>query len=235
MKTEIRSKHAVGQRQILLIDDHAILREGLRVLINQEKDWRVCAEIETAENALAAIATHRPDLVILDISFKKMSGLDLLVQIRRQDENLPVLILSMHSDPFYVEQALANGANGYVMKHEGIEHLVAAMRKVLEGQVYVERKLQDQIFAQFISNKKKNSHAPRGLTLRELEVLQLIGRGSSTAQIAQACHISAKTVESHRENIKRKLGLLNAAELAHYAYKLVEREVQAVPLSLAAP
>lgn len=216
-----------SRRRILLIEDHTILREGLRTLIHQEKDLMVCAEVDEAEAGLAAIATHRPDLVILDISLKKTSGLDLLPQIRAHHRDLPVLVLSMHSESFYIERALKHGANGYVVKQEGIGNLILAIRKVLRGEIYLARNLQEQFLVKLLNRKQPHPSARAPLTPREQEVLRLIGGGNSTRQIAAALHISAKTVESHRENLKDKLGLATAAELVHYAFMLIEKETSA--------
>jgi DNA-binding NarL/FixJ family response regulator len=208
--------------RVLIVDDHAIVRQGLALLINKQEKLFVCAEAEDVESAQQLIDTHHPNLVILDISLKKASGLTLLEQIKAQHEDLPVLVVTMHTESFYVTRALQAGANGYFMKQERAENLLLAIQTVLQGEIYLDKSLQNQMLNNFFGRKPNgNSPALEGLTSREFEILQLLGQGYETRQIALQLHISTKTVEVHRAHIKEKLGLKNTAELLQYAFKLV--------------
>jgi DNA-binding NarL/FixJ family response regulator len=208
--------------RVLIVDDHAIVRQGLALLINKQEKLFVCAEAEDVESAQQLIDTHHPNLVILDISLKKASGLALLEQIKAQHEDLPVLVVTMHTESFYVTRALKAGANGYFMKQERAENLLLAIQTVLQGEIYLDKSLQNQMLNNFFGRKPNgNSPALEGLTSREFEILQLLGQGYETRQIALQLHISTKTVEVHRANIKEKLRLKNTAELLQYAFKLV--------------
>ena len=208
--------------RILIVDDHAIVRQGLALLINKQEKLFVCAEAEDVESAQKSIDTHHPNLVILDISLKKASGLVLLEQIKAQHEDLPVLIVSMHTESFYVTRALKAGANGYFTKQERAENLLLAIQTVLQGEIYLDKSLQNQMLNNFFGRKPNgNRPALERLTSREFEILQLLGQGYETRKIALQLHICIKTVEVHRANIKEKLGLNTTAELLQYAFKLV--------------
>jgi len=213
--------HKSPPQKVLIVDDHVIVRQGLALLINQMENLAVCAEADDAETALRLITELKPDLVVLDISLKKMGGLELLGQIKAAHEDLPVLILSMHHESFYVERALKAGANGYVVKEERAENLLLAIQTVLEGEIYLDKTLRNQILNSYFGRKpERNGAMLERLTNRESEVLQLIGRGCDTRQIANLMHISVKTVESHQSNIKEKLALKSKTELMQYAFKL---------------
>ena len=213
--------HKSPPQKVLIVDDHVIVRQGLALLINQMENLAVCAEADDAETALRLITELKPDLVVLDISLKKMGGLELLGQIKAAHEDLPVLILSMHHESFYVERALKAGANGYVVKEERAENLLLAIQTVLEGEIYLDKTLRNQILNSYFGRKpERNGAMLERLTNRESEVLQLIGRGCDTRQIANLMHISVKTVESHQSNIKEKLALKSKTELVQYAFKL---------------
>ncbi len=210
------------QRKILLIDDHGVVRRGLAQLIERQIGMTVCGEVGTPRQALAAIEAQTPDVVVLDISLGDYSGLSLIKDIRCRREDLPILVLSMHDENLYAERVLRNGANGYIMKERAAEEVIAAINKVADGAIYLSQEMSARLLAP--TSRRQSSgfatDARRELTNRELEVLAAIGNGNKTAEIAQTLHISIKTVESHRANIKRKLGLSNAIELLQYATRL---------------
>ena len=208
------------KRRILLVDDHPIVRQGLGLLIDRESDLCICGEAEGAHSAFHAITTLRPDLVVLDISLSGPDGLDILKEIRSKSGSLPVLILSMHDETIYAERALRAGANGYIMKQEATEKVLVAIRRILQGDVYLSERLTNTMLHHFahgtLSSSSKNSPIV-GLTDRELEIFRLIGEGHSTRQIANELHLSVKTIESHQAHIKEKLSLRNARELVQHA------------------
>jgi DNA-binding NarL/FixJ family response regulator len=207
-----------ARRQVLVVDDHPIVRHGLALLINREPDLMVCGEAEDAHSATRAIASLRPDLVILDISLGGPDGLELLKQIRTRNNNLPVLVMSMHDEATYAERVLRAGANGYIMKQEATDRVLTAVRRILEGQVYVPDRVASRMLRQYAHTSSVTVRSPfASLSDRELEVFRLIGGGRSTRQIAEILHLSVKTVESYQAHIKEKLELRNAHELQYHA------------------
>jgi DNA-binding NarL/FixJ family response regulator len=217
---------AVHKARIFLVDDHPIVRQGLSQLINRESDLVVSGEAEDARAALAAIASSRPDLMIVDISLAGPDGLDLLKDIRSSDPTLPVLILSMLDETLYADRALRAGANGYIMKHEATERLLDAVRRILNGELYVSDRMARRMLAQFASHPDSAARSPvEGLTDRELEVFRLIGQGQGTRQIAETLSLSIKTVESYQAHIKDKLALKNSRELMQHAVHWVGKQL----------
>lgn len=209
---------------ILLVDDHAVVRFGISQLINRQVDMMVCGEEEDASKALDAIAVLKPDLVIADISLKESSGLELMRNIQAQYPGLPVLVVSVHDESIYAELAFRAGAAGYLMKEEALEKILTAARRVLSGAVYVSEALGAKMLQQQVRGQAGANVSPvKTLSDRELEVLQLIGQWKGTRQIAAELHLSVKTIEYYREQIKRKLNLKNAAELTQFATSWVER------------
>ena len=214
-----------ARRQVLIVDDHPIVRHGLALLINREPDLMVCGEADDAQSATQAIVSLRPDLVILDISLGGPDGLELLKQIRTRNTDLPVLVLSMHDEATYAERVLRAGANGYIMKQEATDRLLTAIRRILEGQVYVPDRVASRLLRQYAHTSTVTARSPlAALSDRELEVFRLIGAGRSTRQIAEILHLSVKTVESYQAHIKEKLELSNARELQYHAIELAVRE-----------
>jgi DNA-binding NarL/FixJ family response regulator len=204
--------------RVLLVDDHPIVRQGLALLIDREADLSVCGEAEGAHSAFHAIATLRPDIVLLDISLSGPDGLDVLKEIRAKSANLPVLMLSMHDETIYAERAMRAGANGYIMKQEATEKVLVAIRRILRGGVYLSDRLTNTMLQQFVHGASTAKKSPLvGLTDRELEVFRLIGQGHGTRQIADELHLSVKTIESYQAHIKEKLSLRNARELVQHA------------------
>jgi DNA-binding NarL/FixJ family response regulator len=218
-----------GKRtQILLVDDHAVVRFGMASLINRQPDLEVCGEEEDAGKALGAIANLKPDLVVADISLKDSSGLELVRNLKAQYPRLPVLIVSAHDESVYAEIAFRAGALGYLMKEEALQKILTAVRRVLSGAIYVSDGLAAKLLQQQVQGKAPMSQSPvEGLSDRELEVFQRIGEWKKTKQIAAELHLSVKTIEYYREQIKRKLNLKTGVELTHYATAWVQREVVA--------
>jgi DNA-binding NarL/FixJ family response regulator len=203
---------------VLLVDDHPIVRQGLALLIDREADLSVCGEAEGAHTAFHAIETLHPDIVVLDISLSGPDGLDVLKEIRMKSADLPVLILSMHDESIYAERAMRAGANGYIMKQEATEKVLIAIRRILQGDVYVSDRLTKTMLQQFVRGGPPANRSPLlNLTDRELEVFRLIGEGHGTRRIADELHLSVKTIESYQAHIKEKLALRNARELVQHA------------------
>lgn len=209
---------ATKKSTVLLIDDHPIVRQGLALLISREPDLSVCGEAEGAHSGLQAVAALQPDIVVLDLSLSGPDGLDVLKEIRLKSGNLPVLILSMHDETIYAERALRAGANGYIMKQEATERVLVAIRRILNGDVYVSERLTKTMLNQLVHGTASLKNSPIvNLTDRELEIFRLIGEGHSTRQIADELHLSVKTIESHQAHIKEKLALRNGRELVQHA------------------
>jgi len=210
--------------RILLVDDHAVVRYGIAQLLNRSDDLVVCGEEEDAGRALDAITRLKPDLVIADISLKESSGLELMRNIKAQYPKLPILVVSAHDESVYGEIAFRAGAAGYLMKEEAIDKVVVAIRRVLAGGIYVSDSLGARMVQQQVRGVQTITSPVKGLSDRELEVLQMIGQWKSTRQIAAELHLSVKTIEYYREQIKKKLNLKNAAELTQHATAWVQRE-----------
>ncbi|HXT13869.1 MAG TPA: response regulator transcription factor [Candidatus Angelobacter sp.] len=214
-----------GKIRILLVDDHAVVRFGIAQLINRQPDMIVCGEEEDASKALGAIEALKPQLVIADISLKESSGLELMRNIKAQYSGLPILVVSGHDESIYAEIAFRAGALGYLMKEEALEKIILAIRRVLGGAIYVSDSLAAKMLQQQIRGQTNINESPvKSLSDRELEVFQLIGQWKTTRDIADELHLSVKTIEYYREQIKRKLNLKNAAELTQRATAWVGRE-----------
>ena len=215
-----------NKTRILLVDDHAIVRFGMAQVINRQTDMTVCGEEEDAGRALDAISAVKPDLVIADISLKDSSGLELMRNIKAQYPRLPVLVVSGHDESIYAEIAFRAGALGYLMKEEALEKILTAIRRVLTGAVYVSDALAAKLLQQQIRGQTDIQESPvKSLSDREMEVFRLIGQWKKTRDIAEELHLSIKTIEYYREQIKRKLNLKDASELTQYATSWVQREV----------
>src|SRR5690349_2965949 len=214
-----------NRTQVLLVDDHAVVRYGIAQLINRQSDMVVCGEEEDAAKAMTAIDKLKPDLVIADISLKDSSGLELMRNIKAQFSKLPMLVVSAHDESVYAEVAFRAGALGYLMKQEALEKIIAAIRRVLSGNIYVSEALAAKMLQQQVRGQTDINESPvKGLSDRELEVFQMIGRWKKTKEIASELHLSVKTIEYYREQIKKKLNLKDAGELTQYATAWVQRE-----------
>ncbi|HXF45605.1 MAG TPA: response regulator transcription factor, partial [Burkholderiaceae bacterium] len=200
----------------MIVDDHPIVRHGVAQLLNAQPDLEVTAEAEDAEAALRQLRDGAFDLLIVDISMPGLSGLELIRRVKAKDAGLPILVLSVHDESVYAERALAAGARGFLMKSEATERLVEAVRKLLAGGVHLSRALEERMFQTFVGAKAANEPLQR-LTERELEVLQLIAQGLTSAQIAKRINRSIKSVEAYRTAIRAKLGARSTVDLARLA------------------
>jgi len=208
------------RRKVLIVDDHPIVRQGLRLMIDAEPDLEVCGEAQSEREARTAIRELSPDVVIVDISLAQGDGLDLVRDVHAHHPHLPMLVLSMHDELIYAERLLAAGASGYIMKQAAADQLLVALRRVLAGGTYLSDSL-----AQSLGRLRAGSPAAGSagvdplerLSNRELQVLNLIGRGQSSREAAEALGLSVKTVETHRQSLKRKLNLATNAQLLQYA------------------
>jgi len=201
----------------MIVDDHPIVRRGLRELVEDELDLIVCGEVGDVDDALEQLADARPDLVLVDLSLRNGHGLDLIEKIRSRYKHVKLLVLSMHDDLLYAERALRCGAAGYVNKQDPPERLVEAIREVLQGQICVSDEVADVLLRRLSSGQSLQEDPVASLTNRELEVFELIGRGLSVKQIAARLDISSKTVEAHRDRIKAKLNVGNSLEVSRRA------------------
>jgi len=213
---------ASNRCQVFIVDDHAVVREGLSKLINQEADMHVCGEAEDGPSAMNRLLTMQPDLAVVDISLSSSNGLELIKGMKLRYPAMPVLIFSMHEESIYAERALRAGASGYIMKSEAPAVLIAAIRKARQGKIHLSDKMTEQLLYKAIHKHDTGTEDSIGsLSDREFQVFQLIGKGIASRQIAQQLNLSVKTIDAFRENIKRKLGLGSAAELTRYAIECV--------------
>lgn len=220
--------------RILVVDDHPMLREGLIGLINQQMDLSCCGEASTIPEALAAAEKLRPDVAVLDLRLKGGDGLELIKILKIQLPEIRVLVLTQYEAPVYVERALRAGAMGYLAKDQAAQEVLAAIRTVLSGQVFLTRGNAALVLQKLVGRDVRTSKSGVDvLTDRELHVLQLLGTGMSTRNIAAELKLSFKTIETHRENIKRKLGLDGASQLLHFATAWSREQVSLPPQALA--
>lgn len=225
MKTKPKKSAAPARKRVLIVDDHPMMRDGLAALIAAEPDLVVCAQAADAREAIQAVTTHRPGLVLVDISLPGKGGLELIKDLLALQPDLALLVLSMHDEVLYAERALRAGARGYVMKQEGGKRIMDGIRAVLAGKVFVSEQLSARIMDAFTGRRApESSSSVESLSDREFEVFQLIGRGRATKEIAAQLHLSVKTVEVHRVNIKTKLKLITSPELVHFAVRWVESQ-----------
>lgn len=216
---------ARAPRKVLIVDDHPMMREGLAQLIGNDPGLKVCGDAGDAQEALVKIASLKPDLVLTDITLPGKNGLELIKDIQALHPGVLVLVLSMHDEALYVERVLRAGGRGYIMKEEGGKKIAQAIRQVLDGQIYVSEKMSAKILEIFSGHGADVAASPvEKLTDREFDVFQLIGQGLATKQMADKLHLSTKTIEVHRANIKAKLGLGSMAELIRYAVRWVESQ-----------
>ena len=215
-----------GKRRVFLVDDHPLVREWLTALINGQIDLSVCGEAADAPEALAAVVKSRPDVAIVDLSLSSGSGLDLVKDLRIQAPDVRVIVLSMHEENLYAERLLRAGAHGYVMKRESTRKILAAVRRVLDGGVYVSESFA-AVMAEKLVGNRASVHEARSpaelLSDRELEVFRFLGQGRGTPQIAETLGISLKTVQAYCGRIKEKLGIGNATELLREAMRFEEK------------
>ncbi len=216
--------NAERKAKVMVVDDHAIVRQGMSMLINREEDMHACCEAADIEQAVEANRSCPHDIAIVDISLTNESGLELVRRFQFLFPKLPILILSMHDESIYAEAALKAGARGYLMKQMATDVLLHAIRKVLQGDMYVSEQMHARMLKKLMSGADESS--PIGnLSTTELEVLHLIGLGMGTSDIAEKLSRSIKTIESHKANIKKKLSLDNANQLTLFAINLAASRV----------
>ncbi|MBV8781407.1 MAG: response regulator transcription factor [Phycisphaerae bacterium] len=206
-----------AKSRVLLVDDHPIVRQGLTQLINAESDLIVSAEASSAREAMQKLEGALPDIVIVDISLEDRNGVELIKDIVARHPRLPCLALSMYDETMYGVRVLRAGGRGYVMKQEAPTKVVAAIRRVLQGHIYVSENMATRLVDQYVMTTNAPTSPTSELSDRELEVLTLIGRGLGTREIAEKLFLSVKTIEAHRERMKEKLKLKSGPELIRYA------------------
>jgi DNA-binding NarL/FixJ family response regulator len=217
-----------AKARILIVDDHPILRQGLAALINRQSDMVVCADAEDGNAALEALPSAKPQLAIVDVSLPGMDGIELVKRLRKQDEMCLVLVLSMHDESIYAERVLRAGAHGYIMKQEVRGNILLAIRKILNGGIWLSDTMTTHILSRIDTSKDVSSTSPiLSLSNRELEVLTLIGEGKGPKDIADELSISIRTVDAHRTHIKKKLKLKDARSLFQYAIEWLRNETGA--------
>jgi DNA-binding NarL/FixJ family response regulator len=208
------------KRRIFLVDDHPLVREGLTNLINGQNDLIVCGDAEDSAGAISGIEKTRPDVVLVDISLKNESGLELVKNLESQFPLVALIVLSMHDEALYAERALRAGARGYVMKRESTKSVLASIRRVMEGGVYVSERVVNSMARRFSSSPKGAESSPvERLSDRELEIFRLLGQGRTTAQIAEDLHLSLKTVQAYCARAKEKFGVSSLGELLRAAIR----------------
>jgi len=209
------------KRRILVVDDHPVVREGLTYLIDEQEDLVVCGTAENIPQAIKAVESLKPDMVTVDISLKDASGLELIKVIKTQFPGLPALALSVHPEQFYAERAIRAGAKGYITKREDTGEIIAAIREVLDGGIYLSRAMTERLLHSLVGNSRPDPDTSPidRLTDRELEVFSLLGQGRGTRQIAENLHVSIKTVETYRLRITEKLNIAGATELLRSAFQ----------------
>ncbi len=214
-----------ARRKVLLVDDHPFMRAGMAQLIDKQPDLIVCGEAGDPQGALRLLGSALADIVLTDISMPGRSGLEFIKDLQALHPDLAILVVSMHDELLYAERVLRAGARGYIMKEAGGDNLLAAIRQILGGQVYVSPKMSAMILNGLSGRKTRDSNSPfQQLTDREFAVFQLIGEGKSTRDIAAQFNLSPKTVDVHRGHIKEKLSLKHATALVRYAVRWVETQ-----------
>jgi DNA-binding NarL/FixJ family response regulator len=205
-------------KRIVIVDDHPLFRKGLEELIHSDGSFAVCGEASNAPEAIDVIRKLNPDLAIVDLSLPGANGIELIKNIRVEFPKMPILVLSMHDESLYALRALRAGAEGYVMKHEAMANVIQAIHEVFSGRPYLSPAMAAQVITKFAHHDAEGeTDAVERLSDRELEILELIGKGHEVRQIAKLLHLSPKTVETHRAHIKDKLDLKNSREVARFA------------------
>lgn len=208
----------MAKKKIFLVDDHDVARMGLGRLIESESDLTVCGEAGDGTDALKALPKAAPDALIADLNMPEMGGLDLIKAVKQKWPKLPILVISMHDESVYAERVFAAGARGYLMKKESAAKVIPALRQVLAGKRYMSETIKEKMLDRLADGDKAEGQSPvETLSDRELEVFELIGQGLKTGEVAEKLHLSVKTVESYREQIKIKLKISSASELTQYA------------------
>jgi DNA-binding NarL/FixJ family response regulator len=212
-------------KRILIVDDHPLFRSGLAGFLNQQRDLEVCGQADSAPQALEQMRRYRPDLAIVDISLNGTNGIELVKQMKAEEPKLIILILSMHDETLYALRALKAGALGYLMKAEALEHVLRAIRQVLEGKLFVSGRFAEKLIFKTVNATDTNLSSPVDcLSDRELEVLTMLGKGHSTKSVAHNLNLSIKTIETHRAHIKEKLSFTDSNEMTRFAVDWVTHQ-----------
>lgn len=207
-------------KKILIVDDHPILRAGMARVIEEDDRYTVCGEAESADQALTAIETAAPDLLLVDISLANSNGIDLIRKVCQRGQKIPALVVSMHDEPVYIERAFKSGACGYMLKRESVQNVIRAIQTIFDGKSYVSESVSSSLVESLKSQDATGDRCPREvLSKREFEIFQLLGEGLSRKEIAEKLFISLKTVESHIERIKNRLDVDSGTKLVHYAIR----------------
>ncbi len=207
-----------GAWRILIVDDHPLVRAGLASLVNGEPDLEVCGETGDMARALELVRSQTPDMVVVDLSLANGNGLELVKRVKAQNDTIKMLVCSMHDEALFAYRALNAGAMGYIGKEEATAHVIEAIRHVLKGKIWLSAKMTERALQGLTQGRAgDNATTIDSLSDRELEVFGLIGRGMGPSEIAEQLHLSVKTIETHRENIKKKLNLQSGGELTRLA------------------
>jgi len=213
--------------KVFIVDDHPVVRQGLKLLLQIESDMICCGEAETVIDARRGIEATTPDVALIDLSLKDASGLELVKDLHAYHPEIPIVVLSMHAETLFAERVLKAGAKAYLMKDESQESILAAIRKVVAGGLYLSERMSGRLLSMFLRGSSATNHSLIGqLSDREIEVFEMIGRGITTREIAGKLNLSIKTVEAHREHIKKKMKLTDATELMQHAIHWVQNERQ---------
>jgi DNA-binding NarL/FixJ family response regulator len=219
MKPKTLHPSSAPRRRVLIVDDHPLTRRGMAQLLAQQDDLSVCGEAGSAAQAFTLVNSLRPDLVLVDMSLPDKPGIELIKEIKVLHPQVLILVVSMHDENLYAQRALRAGARGYLMKNEGGEKLIEALRQVLSGEVYVSHAMSARILNVYSGRPARSTDTLVSLTDREFEVFQFLGEGLTTREIGVRLHLSPKTVESHRLHMREKLGLKSGPELIRYAVR----------------
>ena len=213
-----------AKKRVLLVDDHPIVRQGLAALIDQQPDLEVCGQAESAADALKLVKGARPDVALVDLSLKGTSGLELLKDLKIRHPELATIVVTMHAESLYAERVLRAGARGYVAKQEATEKVLTAIHRVLNGELYVSSETTERMLRRVVGGGTGPATPEELLSDRELQVFQLLGIGRATRQIAKELHLSIKTIETYRANIKKKLNLGDGLELLQHAVRWAQEQ-----------
>jgi DNA-binding NarL/FixJ family response regulator len=218
---------SVGRARVLVVDDHPVVRQGLKQLIDAQGDLAVHAEAGSVHEALQILRSSKPDAVLVDLSLEDASGMELIRDVKQRHPGVPVLVVSMHDEALYAERALKAGASGYIMKDAPTGEVLSALRRVLAGGLYLSEAMSSRMLQQYVGGVSlATGCSVNHLTDRELEIFEMIARGRSTREIAESLHLSPKTVETHRTHVVDKLNLKNSAELLRYAIHWLARDAR---------
>ena len=217
----MRTSSVLEKSTVVIVEDHPMFREQIAHLIGKQADMMVCGEADNIQDGLALIKEKKPAIAIVDISLRGSSGLELLKDLRAQEIELPILVLSMHEESLYAERAIRAGARGYITKHEASEKVMFAIRKVLRGEIYLNPRVMSQVVTRIAGTTDAEKQPIQRLTDRELEVFELIGRGQRAREISARLGVGLTTVDTYRARIKDKLNLENAVQLKVEATRFV--------------